>query len=113
METVFYYYQWFCTVFATGFIILLIKGIIEAYAKEKSDKRTQAMQEIKKAFQTIKFVYIESENDTFIMYDYASNRFLCQGKTEDDLWAEAKARYPKLELIIVPIGKNTVDTPLN
>lgn len=58
---------------------------------------TEVMQDIK---QNCKVVYVETVGNVHLMYDHITGNFVCQANTEDDLWQQAKLRFPGKEFII-------------
>jgi len=47
----------------------------------------------------MKLVYVEQVSDMFHMYDIATNSFICQAQTEEELWTIAKTKFPDMKVI--------------
>lgn len=45
-------------------------------------------------------VYVQEVNECFYVYEYASNNFIAQGLTKDEMWDNAKKKFPTKDFII-------------
>lgn len=87
-------YMFISVVFTTMFLIGLVKNLRRALKAEDSEEL------IEKVKAHIKLVYLERVGDAYFLYDRTTNHFLAQGNTEEEMWREAKLRYPAQEFII-------------
>lgn len=67
--------------FTTFFLINLFRNI------RKELDVVKGVDTVKK---TMKLVYVEQVSDMFHMYDIATDSFICQAQTEEELWTIAK-----------------------
>lgn len=98
-----------CIVFTS----LILWGMFRRYRKtgtifESVKPKTKAQNLFPKEFinegnalNKMKLVTVEKVDNLFMMYDSVNNTFISQGATRAELWANAKLRYPELELISV------------
>ena len=85
-------YTFISVVFTTFFLIGLVKSIRrELGDKELTDEEIAAV---------IKLVYVEKVGDVNYLYDGITNAFITQAATEDEMWANAKRRFPDKEFIV-------------
>ncbi len=84
-------YAVICTVLCTVFFVKLVIHL------RKRLKDTEVLQEIKKG---IKLVYVERVDDICYMYDGLTHNFITQAETEEQMWTNAKLRFPDKEFII-------------
>lgn len=85
------FYAVICTVLCTLFFFGLAKHVRKALKKEDS------VEQIRKS---IKLVYIEKVDDINYMYDGLTHNFITQADTEEQMWTNAKLRFPDKEFII-------------
>ena len=97
-------YAVICTVLCSFFFV----GLFKHLRKELGDKKV--INEIK---QSIKLVYIEKVDNICYMYDGLTNSFITQAATEEELWRNAKLRYPNKEFIIKGNNGNAVVVNFN
>lgn len=84
-------YIGFCVLFTTFFIVKFTSN----YKKELS-KLTPTNQV---NLSTIKLVSVEVVENRVMMYDAATNAFICQADNEEALWATAEAMFPGKSLL--------------
>lgn len=84
-------YAVICTVLCTIFFVNLTIHL------RKRFKDNEVLEEIKKG---IKLVYVEKVDDICYMYDGLTHNFITQAATEEEMWANAKLRFPDKEFII-------------
>ena len=78
------------TICFTVFLVGLIRNI------RKEIDIVKGVDTVKK---TMKLVYVEQVAGMFHMYDIATNSFICQAYTEEELWEIAKNKFPDLKVI--------------
>lgn len=88
---IFIVYAVICTVLCTIFFIGLGKHLRKAFKNEET------VEEIRRS---IKLVYVEKVDDICYMYDGLTHNFITQANTEEQLWTNAKLRFPDKEFII-------------
>lgn len=89
-------YTFISVVFTTFFIIHVIKSIRnELSSDEITDEEIANL---------IKLVYVEKVGNVNYLYDGITNAFITQAESEDEMWANAKKRFPDKEFIVE--GKN-------
>lgn len=84
--------------FTTFFLIGLIRNLRKVLKKEET---VEAFEKVKNQ---IKLVYLEQVGDAYYLYDKATNNFIAQGVTEDEMWTNAALTFPNKEFIIA--GEN-------
>jgi hypothetical protein len=72
-------------IFTTFFFIGLIRNI---------RKEIDIAKDIGAAKQTLKLVYVEHVDGMYRMHDKFTHHFICQAKTELELWNIAHAKFP-------------------
>ena len=97
-------YTFLCVGFTTFFLIGLARSLRTALKTEKT---------VKDIKQSIKLVYIEKANDICYMYDGLTNSFITQAATEDEMWRNAKLRFPDKEFIIKGDSGNATVVSVN
>lgn len=45
-------------------------------------------------------VYVQEVNKCFYVYEYASNNFIAQGFTKDEMWINAKKKFPTKDFVV-------------
>lgn len=91
-----------CIIFTTMFLI----GLFRNLRRTLSSKETEEL--IEKAKSHLKVVYLERIDNTHYLYDKVTNNFIAQGKSEDEMWANARLTFPKQEFIIEGENGNAV-----
>lgn len=93
LELLWSFFQGFCV----GFTCICSYLSYENYRKTKK-QQTQANQElaadVEKFFNALQLVTVEQVNDEYLMYDAATQRFVCKAKTKEELWEKGKQCYP-------------------
>ena len=84
--------------FSAGFTTFFLFGLIKHLREKLKEKRTEEL--IEKVKDHLKVVYVEQVCGVYHLYDKVSNRFIAQGYTEDEMWANAHLTFPKQEFII-------------
>lgn len=92
LHTILQAYTFISVVFTTFFLIGLVKSIRKELGEEEV---TDA--DIAKA---IKLVYVEKVGDVNYLYDGITNTFITQAESEDEMWTNAKRRFPDKEFIV-------------
>ena len=87
-------YIYFCAGFTTFFLF----GLVRHLRKELKEKRTEEL--VEKVKDHLKVVFIERIGDVHYLYEKTTNRFIAQGPTEDEMWANAHLTFPAQEFII-------------
>lgn len=82
-----------CTVFATLFLI----GLIKHLRKELRVKQT-----IETAKETVKLVYIEHHEGWSYAYDRLNHTFIAHAESDDLVLAKAKSLFPKYNITVLP-----------
>ena len=83
-----------CVIFTTITIFNMIK--LMQFRKQLGNE----IKQLNKIAENIKFVKIEIVNNSLMMYDTLTERFICQATTEEELWNYAKELYPTFELML-------------
>lgn len=94
LHTLLQIYIFISVTFTTFFLFGLIRHLRDRF----KDEETKELFEQVKAH--IKVVYKERVGDTHYLYEKVSNRFIAQGSTEDEMWANAHLTCPTQEFII-------------
>ena len=84
-------YAVICTVATTLFLF----GLAKHLRRELGTKET-----VEKLKTSIKLVYVEKVDDICYMYDGLTHNFITQADTEEQMWTNAKLRFPDKEFII-------------
>lgn len=99
-------YTFISVAFTTMFLIGLVKSI------RKELKGNDAEEFMEKFKDHIKLVYKEQVGDAYYLYDQSTKHFIAQGNTEQEMWRQAKLRYPTKEFIIEGDNGNAVHVDL-
>ena len=91
LYSIFIVYATICTVATTLFLF----GLAKHLRKELGAKDT-----VEKLKTSIKLVYVEKVDDICYMYDGLTHNFITQADTEEEMWTNAKLRFPDKEFII-------------
>ena len=83
-------------IFTTIFLIGLIRNI---------RREINIINGAKTAAETLKIVYVEYDCGAYRMYDKITNSYICQAKTEQELWDNAKAMFPGKNIITLSDDK--------
>lgn len=84
-------YITFCVLFTTFFMVKFYSNYRKEITKIKSPNEPN--------ISTVKLVSVEVVADRVMMYDAATNAFICQADTEEALWATAEAMFPGKSLL--------------
>lgn len=84
-------YAVICTVLCTIFFIGLVKHLRKAFKTEETVNNIK---------QSIKLVYVEKVNNINYLYDGITHTFITQAESEEQMWLNAKLRFPNKEFII-------------
>jgi hypothetical protein len=84
-------YITFCVLFTTFFIVRFISNYRKEIAKLTPSEHAD--------LSTVKLVSVEVVADRVMMYDAATNAFICQADNEEALWATAEAMFPGKSLL--------------
>jgi hypothetical protein len=45
-------------------------------------------------------VYVQEVNNCYYVYNYVNNHFIAQGLTQDEMWLNAKKKFPNKDFVI-------------
>lgn len=93
LATLWHFYVVGCVIFTTCFIWGLT-GFISDKKKKEKDSALKYIQENALA------VYIQEVNDCFYVYEFNNNHFIAQGLTQEEMWLNAKKKYPTKDFVI-------------
>ena len=60
--------------------------------------------DVKKFKQTVKLVYIEQVDGMYRMHDKFTHHYICQAKTEQELWDIADTKFPNVKVLTTSIS---------
>ena len=83
-----------CMIFTTIFLIGLIRNI---------RKEINLVEDVDKFKKTIKLVYIEQVDGMYRMHDKFTHQYICQAKTEQELWDIADIKFPNVKVLSTSI----------
>lgn len=95
-------YTFISVVFTTIFLIGLIKNIRKALNGDDVENLVEQLKD------HIKLVYTERVGDAYYLYDQSTKHFIAQGHTEQEMWQQARLRYPTKDFIIEGENGNAV-----
>jgi hypothetical protein len=81
-------------IFTTIFLIGLIRNI---------RKEINLVEDVDKFKKTIKLVYIEQVDGMYRMHDKFTHQYICQAKTEQELWDIADIKFPNVKVLSTSI----------
>ena len=87
-------YTYLCVGFTTFFLFDLV-GHLRDNLKEK-----QTEELLEKVKDHLKVVFIERVGEAHYLYEKTTNRFIAQGPSEDEMWANAHSTFPAQQFII-------------
>ena len=85
-------------VISVAFTTFFLFGLIGHLRDKFKEKNTEEL--LKKVKDHLKVVYVEQDCGMYHLYEKVSDRFIAQGYTEDEMWANAHLTFPKQEFII-------------
>lgn len=102
LQTIWEFYVIGSVIFTTCFIWGLHK-----YISEKNNDGIDSKQsEMKYLKDNAIAVYLQEINNCFYLYEYATNNFIAQGLTQEEMWLNAKKKFPTKDFVIEgPDGK--------
>ena len=83
-----------CIIFTTIFLIGLVRNI---------RKEINLIEDVEKFKKTVKLVYVEQVDGMFRMHDKFTHHYICQAKTEKELWDIADAKFPNVKVMSTSI----------
>jgi hypothetical protein len=87
-------YSVLCVIFTTVFLWNLVRNI---------RKELNLTKDVEKFKQTIKLVYIEQVDGMYRMHDKFTHHYICQAKTEQELWDIVDAKFPNVKVLSTSI----------
>jgi hypothetical protein len=104
LSTLWHFYVVGSVIFTTCFIWGL-SGFISDKKKQEKNSAIKYLKENAVA------VYIQEVNNCFYVYEFHTNNFIAQGLTKDEMWVNAKKKYPTKDFVIEgPDGEAIVVT---
>ena len=61
------------------------------------------VKDVDKFKKTVKLVYVEQVDGMFRMHDKFTDHYICQAKTEQELWTIADAKFPNVKVMSTSI----------
>ena len=86
------------------FTAIFVWGLIKNIRKELA-----FVEDVNKTRETVKFVYVEHLNGMYRMYDKFTNHFICQAKTELELWNIARDKFPNKNVMTLKEDEKAKD----
>ena len=83
-----------CIIFTTIFLIGLVRNI---------RREINLIEDVEKFKKTVKLVYVEQVDGMFRMHDKFTHHYICQAKTEQELWEIADAKFPNVKVMSTTI----------
>ena len=66
-------------------------------------KELNLSKDVEKFKQTVKLVYVEQVDGMYRMHDKFTHHYICQAKTEQELWTIADAKFPNVKVMSTSI----------
>ena len=66
-------------------------------------KELNLSKDVEKFKQTVKLVYIEQVDGMYRMHDKFTHHYICQAKTEQELWDIVDAKFPNVKVLSTSI----------
>ena len=95
LYTIWIVYSVLCVLFATFFLINLIRNI---------RREVSLIEDVQQFKQTAKLVYVEQVDGMFRMHDKFTHHYICQAPTEEELWDIANAKFPNVKVLTTSIS---------
>ena len=95
LYTIWIVYSGLCVLFATFFLINLIRNI---------RREVSLIEDVQQFKQTAKLVYVEQVDGMFRMHDKFTHHYICQASTEKELWDIANAKFPNVKVLTTSIS---------
>ena len=95
LYTIWIVYSGLCVLFATFFLINLIRNI---------RREVSLIEDVQQFKQTAKLVYVEQVDGMFRMHDKFTHHYICQAPTEKELWDIADTRFPNVKVLTTSIS---------
>ena len=83
-----------CMIFTTIFLVGLVRNI---------RKEINLIEDVQRFKKTVKLVYVEQVDGMFRMHDKFTHHYICQAKTEKELWETADAMFPNVKVMSTSI----------
>lgn len=101
LQSILQVYAFISVAFTTFFLIHVVRSIRKDLAKENAEENP--------AKDILESVYLEKVGDISYLYDSATNKFIAQGNTNTELWANVAAMFPDKEFLVkTPDGQLNV-----
>ena len=82
------------SIISVAFTAIFLWGLVRNIRKELT-----FVEDVNRAKKTVKFVYVEHLNGMYRMYDKFNNHFICQARTELELWNIARDKFPNKDVM--------------
>lgn len=92
LKTIWDFYVVGSVIFTTFFIWGLTN-----FVKEKKATSSNEMKHLKERAIA---VYVQEINNCFYVHEYATNNFIAQGNTKDEMWSNAKKKFPTKDFVV-------------
>ena len=94
LYTIWIIYSGLCVLFATVFLINLIRNI---------RREIKIIEDVQQFKQTAKLVYVEQVDGMYRMHDKFTHHYICQAATEKELWEAADSMFPNVKVMSTTI----------
>jgi len=95
LYTIWIIYSGVCVIFATVFLINLIRNI---------RRELNLIEDVQKFKQTAKLVYVEQVDGMYRMHDKFTHHYICQASSEKELWETANAMFPNVKVMSTTVN---------
>jgi hypothetical protein len=94
LYTIWIIYSGLCVLFATVFLINLIRNI---------RREINIIEDVQQFKQNAKLVYVEQVDGMYRMHDKFTHHYICQASSEKEMWATADSMFPNVKIMSTTI----------